>query len=49
VAHATASNSFVPVTQVEVRLVTTSQRLSLPAVMVNVRRITYIARSEGAT
>ena len=45
----TLADRFVPVTQAEVRLVATSQRLSLPAVMVNVRRITYMARSEDAT
>ncbi len=45
----TLADRFVPVTQAEVRLVATDHRLSLPAVMLNVRRVTYMARSGGAT
>lgn len=45
----TLGDRFVPVTQAEVRFVATRHRLSLPAVMVNVRRVTYMATSDGAT
>jgi hypothetical protein len=45
----TFGDRFVPVTQAELRLVTAGDGLSLPAVMVNVRRITYMATGDVAS
>ncbi len=45
----TLGDRFLPVTQAEVTLVHSGHRLSLPAVLVNVRRISYMAKGDGAT
>lgn len=44
----TLGDRFMPVTQAQVTLAIGSQRLTLPAIMVNVRRVTYMAREDSA-